>query len=171
METTITTGQLISRLVVCVCLRTGCTVYTVVVCFCVRPWGDIYACINGLILGKSWLSKLKFMPTLTSPSSLDPILLLVVFWLDGNAKKNRIVFKLQHLGLKRVGLVVAQTIPILFVSFHTTNLFFCRISATGASACGSKLRMGLPAHGSTIFNVKGRHDDVSESHLSPSKNT
>lgn len=79
METTITTGQLISRLVVCVCLRTGCTVYTVVVCFCVRPWGDIYACINGLILGKLWLSKLKFTPTLTSPSSLDPILLLVVF--------------------------------------------------------------------------------------------
>lgn len=65
METTITTGQLISRLVVCVCLRTGCTVYTVVVCFCVRPWGDIYACINGLILGKSWLSKIYADPYLS----------------------------------------------------------------------------------------------------------
>lgn len=127
METTITTGQLISRLVVCVCLRTGCTVYTVVVCFCVRPWGDIYACINGLILGKSWLSKLKFMPTLTSPSSLDPILLLVVFWLDGNAKKSRIVFKLQHLGLKRVVWLLHKRY-LFFLSAFIQQISFSAVS-------------------------------------------
>lgn len=169
METTITTGQLISRLVVCVCLRTGCTVYTVVVCFCVRPWGDIYACINGLILGKSWLSKIY----------ADPYLSLITwsyftsccFLTRRQCQKKQDCFQTSALRLEKGGLVVAQTIPILFVSFHTTNLFFCRISAAGSSACGSKLRMGLPAHGSTIFNVKGRHDDVSESHLSPSKNT
>lgn len=101
METTITTGQLISRLVVCVCLRTGCTVYTVVVCFCVRPWGDIYACINGLILGKSWLSKLKFMPTLTSPSSLDPILLLVVFLTRRQCQKKQDCFQTSALRLEK----------------------------------------------------------------------
>lgn len=58
---------------VCVCSQTGCMVYTVVVCVFVCLYGDIFACINGLMQRKWCLYKPAFIWIPTTPLSLQPL--------------------------------------------------------------------------------------------------